>query len=108
MGHMYRFVEPVVLYALKLKGESHGYDLAGVVQECALMDAEIERASLYRTLKQLEAHGHVTSRWRPTRAARPAASTGSPPAASSTCGTGWTCWKGSRSPWRALWPTRGT
>ncbi len=63
MGHMYRFVEPVVLYALKLKGESHGYDLAGVVQECALTDAEIERASLYRTLKQLEAHGHVTSRW---------------------------------------------
>lgn len=63
MGHMYRFVEPVVLYALKRKGESHGYDLAGVVQECALTDAEIERASLYRTLKQLEAGGYVTSRW---------------------------------------------
>ncbi len=63
MGPMYRFVEPVVLYALKLKGESHGYDLAGVVQACALTEAEIERASLYRTLKQLEASGHVTSRW---------------------------------------------
>lgn len=62
-GHMYRYVEPVVLYALKLKGEAHGYDLAGVVQECALTDAEIERASLYRTLKHLEACGYVTSRW---------------------------------------------
>ncbi|WP_375221883.1 PadR family transcriptional regulator [Symbiobacterium thermophilum] len=63
MGHMYRFVEPVVLYALKRKGESHGYDLAGVVRECALTESEIERASLYRTLKHLEAAGHVTSRW---------------------------------------------
>ncbi|HEY8347329.1 MAG TPA: helix-turn-helix transcriptional regulator [Symbiobacteriaceae bacterium] len=63
MGHLYRFVEPVVLYALMLKGEAHGYDLASVVQEHALTDAEIEKASLYRTLKQLEANGHVTSRW---------------------------------------------
>lgn len=63
MGNLYRFVEPVVLYALMLKGEAHGYDLAGVVQKHALTDAEIERASLYRTLKQLEANGHVISRW---------------------------------------------
>jgi len=63
MGNLYRFVEPVVLYALRLKGEAHGYDLAGVVQECALTESEIERASLYRALNHLEAEGHVTSRW---------------------------------------------
>jgi len=27
------------------------------------MDAEIERAALYRSLRQLEADGHVSSRW---------------------------------------------
>lgn len=63
MGNLYRFVEPVVLYSLKIKGETHGYDLAGAVQQHALTDAEIERGSLYRTLKQLEMNGYVTSRW---------------------------------------------
>lgn len=39
MGHLYRFVEPVVLYALMLKGEAHGHELASVVQEYALTGA---------------------------------------------------------------------
>ncbi len=63
MGNLYRFVEPVVLYALRIRGETHGYDLAGAVSQHALTDAEIERASLYRALKQLESNGYVTSRW---------------------------------------------
>ncbi len=63
MGNLYRFVEPVVLLLLKQKGQSYGYDLAGDLQEQALTDAEIERAALYRTLRQLEMNGNVLSEW---------------------------------------------
>ena len=63
MGNLYRFVEPVVLLLLKKKGHSYGYDLSGDLQEYALTDAEIERAALYRTLRQLEMNGNVTSEW---------------------------------------------
>jgi len=63
MGNLYRFVEPVVLLLLKKKNRSYGYDLAGDLQEHALTDAEIERAALYRTLRQLEMNGNVSSEW---------------------------------------------
>jgi DNA-binding PadR family transcriptional regulator len=68
MGNLYRFVEPVVLLLLKKKGRSYGYDLSGDLQGRALTDAEIERAALYRTLRQLEMNGNVarmgdSSRW---------------------------------------------
>ena len=63
MGHLYRFVEPVVLLLLKKKGHSYGYDLANDLAEYALTDAEIERGALYRTLRQLEANGNVVSEW---------------------------------------------
>jgi PadR family transcriptional regulator PadR len=63
MGNLYRFVEPVVLFLLKKKGRSYGYDLSGHLQEYALTDAEIERGALYRTLRQLEANGNVVSEW---------------------------------------------
>ncbi|HWQ52294.1 MAG TPA: helix-turn-helix transcriptional regulator [Bryobacteraceae bacterium] len=63
MGNLYRFVEPVVLLLLRKKGRSYGYDLASELREHALTDAEIERAALYRTLRQLEANGMVVSEW---------------------------------------------
>lgn len=63
MGNLYRFVEPVVLLLLKKKGRSYGYDLANDLHEHALTDAEIERAALYRTLRQLEKNGNVVSEW---------------------------------------------
>jgi DNA-binding PadR family transcriptional regulator len=63
MGNLYRFVEPVVLLLLKKKGRSYGYDLSNDLQEHALTDAEIERAALYRTLRQLETNGNVVSEW---------------------------------------------
>lgn len=71
MGNVYRFVEPVVLLLLKKKGRSYGYELAGDLQEYALTDAEIERAALYRTLRQLEQNGNVASEWE-TNGAGPA------------------------------------
>jgi len=63
MGNLYRFVEPVVLLLLKKHGPSYGYELATALNEHALTDAEIERAALYRTLKQLELNGNVVSDW---------------------------------------------
>jgi len=63
MGNLYRFVEPVLLLLLKKKGSSYGYDLAGELQEYALTDAEIERAALYRALRNLERNGNVISEW---------------------------------------------
>jgi DNA-binding PadR family transcriptional regulator len=63
MGNLYRFVEPVVLLMLKKKGRSYGYDLSNDLPDHALTDAEIERAALYRTLRQLETNGNVVSEW---------------------------------------------
>jgi PadR family transcriptional regulator PadR len=63
MGNLYRFVEPVVLFLLSKKGCAYGYDLSGELQRHALTDAEIERAALYRVLRQLETNGNVTSEW---------------------------------------------
>lgn len=63
MGHLYRFVEPVLLLMLKDKGESYGYDLSGDLESYSFTDAEIERAALYRTLRRLEINGYVRSTW---------------------------------------------
>jgi PadR family transcriptional regulator PadR len=63
MGNIYRFIEPVLLLMLKEKGHSYGYDLSEQLHEYALTDAEIERAALYRTLRNLEHNGYVKSAW---------------------------------------------
>ncbi len=63
MGNLYRFVEPVVLLLLKKKTRSCGYDLCAELQQHALTDAEIDKAALYRTLRQLELNGNVRSTW---------------------------------------------
>jgi len=63
MGNLYRFVEPVLLFLLRRKGRAHGYELATDVRKHALTDAEIEVSALYRTLRQLEQNGCVTSAW---------------------------------------------
>lgn len=52
-----------MLLLLKKKTRSYGYGLSGDLQEYALTDAEIERAALYRTLRQLEMNGNLTSQW---------------------------------------------
>jgi PadR family transcriptional regulator len=63
MGHLYRFVEPVLLLILREKGCSYGYDLLGCLAEHAFTDGEIEKAVLYRTLRRLEKNGYITSDW---------------------------------------------
>jgi DNA-binding PadR family transcriptional regulator len=63
MGNLYRFVEPVLLLLLKSKGQSYGYELASDLPKYAMTDAEIEVSALYKTLRQLEQNGCVTSEW---------------------------------------------
>lgn len=63
MGNVSRFIEPVVLRILKEKKRSYGYEIAECLAKYALTDATIEGAALYRTLRTLEANGHVASTW---------------------------------------------
>jgi DNA-binding PadR family transcriptional regulator len=51
------------LLLLTQKGPSYGYDLCAQLQDHALTDATIEKAALYRTLRQLETNGNVRSEW---------------------------------------------
>ncbi|MCE5323705.1 PadR family transcriptional regulator [bacterium] len=63
MGNLYRFVEPVVLYLLKKKGKTYGYELGKALGEHSLTDSIIEPGALYRTLRRLEENGYVISKW---------------------------------------------
>jgi PadR family transcriptional regulator PadR len=64
MGHLSRFVEPVVLLILREKGHAHGYDLSANLVNYAFTDSEIERAALYRVLRRLERFAYVKSGWK--------------------------------------------
>jgi len=63
MGHLYRFIEPVLLLMIRERGRTYGYNLSNELTKYAFTDAEIERAALYRTLKILETNGFVVSEW---------------------------------------------
>jgi PadR family transcriptional regulator len=63
MGHLYRFVEPVLLLLLKENRGAYGYDLLANLKEHAFTDGEIEKAVLYRTLRRLEQNGYIVSEW---------------------------------------------
>jgi DNA-binding PadR family transcriptional regulator len=56
-------VEPLVLYLLKKRGKTHGYELVGALQEHALTDSTVEPGALYRALRRLEANSFVVSDW---------------------------------------------
>jgi DNA-binding PadR family transcriptional regulator len=63
MGNLYRFAEPVLLFLLKTKGQTYGYELQKGLREHTLSDSVIEGGALYRTLRRLEDAGYVTSSW---------------------------------------------
>lgn len=63
MGHLNRFVEPVLLLVLKQEVRSYGYDLLGKLAAHAFTDGKIEKAVLYRTLRRLEHNGYISSGW---------------------------------------------
>jgi poly-beta-hydroxybutyrate-responsive repressor len=60
---LYRFTEPVLLLLLRQKGQAYGYELAQEVNEHTLTSSNIEGGAVYRTLRTLEANGHVLSNW---------------------------------------------
>lgn len=61
MGNLYRF--SVLLFLLRGKGQSYGYELARELPEHVLTDARVEASALYRTLRKLEENGCVVSKW---------------------------------------------
>jgi PadR family transcriptional regulator, regulatory protein PadR len=63
MGNLYRFVEPLILFQIKSKGVTHGYDLLTSINEHALTDSVIEAGALYRNLRRLEINNCVVSEW---------------------------------------------
>jgi DNA-binding PadR family transcriptional regulator len=63
MGHLYRFIEPVVLLMIRERGRTYGYELSSELDDYVFTDSEIERAALYRTLNVLEKNGFVVSEW---------------------------------------------
>jgi DNA-binding PadR family transcriptional regulator len=63
MGNLSRFVEPVLLFLLRRKGRSYGYELATELPRFALTDARIEASALYKALRQLEENQCVASEW---------------------------------------------
>ncbi|HID07228.1 MAG TPA: PadR family transcriptional regulator [Armatimonadetes bacterium] len=63
LGNIYRFIEPTLLLLLKARGRAYGYELLEDIPKFNLTDSEIEPGAVYRTLRQLEAHGYVISEW---------------------------------------------
>jgi len=57
-----RFVEPVLLLLLH-KSASHGYNLMDGLNDLGLEDYPADASAAYRTLRDLEAQGMVTSSW---------------------------------------------
>ena len=63
MGNLYRYVEPLSLYMLKVNGKAHGYEIVRALNEHSLTDSIVEPGALYRTLRRLEENGYVISSW---------------------------------------------
>jgi PadR family transcriptional regulator PadR len=57
-----RFVEPALLLLLHINA-THGYDLMEGLQVLGFEDYPVDSSAVYRTLRQLEAAGMVTSEW---------------------------------------------
>jgi len=62
LGGRHRWMEPFVL-ALLADGPSHGYALTGQLDEIGITGRPINVGDVYRTLRDLEGAGLVTSAW---------------------------------------------
>jgi PadR family transcriptional regulator PadR len=60
-GH-HRWLEPFVLMALA-GGSTHGYAAIGVLTEVGLTEAALDVGQVYRTLRDLEQAGQISSTW---------------------------------------------
>ncbi len=63
MGNLYRFVEPIVLICLAKLRKSHGYQIAQETEQLTITHTPLDAPVIYRTLRNLEELGYVTSSW---------------------------------------------
>ena len=62
LGGRHRWMEPFVLVVLATTGV-HGYAITGELEEMGITGGAVDVGQVYRTLRDLEAAGLVTSRW---------------------------------------------
>jgi DNA-binding PadR family transcriptional regulator len=68
-GAHHRWMEPFVLAVLATgHGHAHGYAITGELEVVGITTGGIDIGQVYRTLRDLEAAGHVTSSWASTAA----------------------------------------
>lgn len=62
LGARRRWMEPFVLVLLA-DGGAHGYSIIAQLEELGITGSNVDVGQVYRTLRDLEAAGHVTSQW---------------------------------------------
>ncbi len=62
IGGRRRWLEPFVLVLLAEAG-GHGYALIGQLGEMGVTEGSVDVGQVYKTLRDLEAEGHVQSNW---------------------------------------------
>jgi DNA-binding PadR family transcriptional regulator len=62
LGGRHRWMEPFVLVVLATTG-AHGYAITGELEEMGITTGAVDVGQVYRTLRELEAGGYVTSAW---------------------------------------------
>lgn len=62
LGARRRWMEPFVLVMLA-GGDAHGYSIIGQLEEMGITGTSVDVGQVYRSLRDLEEAGHVTSRW---------------------------------------------
>jgi len=62
LGGRHRWMEPFVLAVLATSG-AHGYAITAELEEMGITGGAVDVGQVYRTLRDLEHAGHVTSSW---------------------------------------------
>lgn len=62
IGGRHRWMEPFVLVLLA-GGRVHGYAMTAQLEEMGITQGSVDIGQVYRTLRDLEESGHVTSSW---------------------------------------------
>lgn len=64
VGSRHRWMEPFVLAVLATgHGQAHGYAITGELEAVGITGGPVDIGQVYRTLRDLEQAGHVTSSW---------------------------------------------
>jgi poly-beta-hydroxybutyrate-responsive repressor len=62
IGSHHRWMEPFVMVLLSV-GPAHGYAIVGELAELGITNGSVDVGQVYRTLRDLEGAGQVTSTW---------------------------------------------